>query len=322
MKRFHTVAACLVFALGCAGSDAPGPERSDRGRDLTDSHAVLYDVVIYGGTSGGIAAAVQVASMGYRPLVIEPGQHLGGLTSGGLGATDIGNKAAIGGVAREFYREVMRHYAKPSSWRQQQPSEYRNYLARRGGGEDTMWTFEPHVAEAIYRRWVADAGIEVVYGERLHRGDSSAAGVVRDGARIVSIRLESGRTISGRVFIDASYEGDLLAAAGVSYTVGREANALYGETLNGVQTKNALHHQMHAGVDPYVVPGDPSSGLLPGIDPNGAYARGDGEGRRARSGVQPAAVCDRRAREPHTVCETRGLRRELVRALVSKLRGG
>ena len=223
-----------------------------------------YDVVIYGGTSGGVAAAVQVRRMGKTCVLIEPGKHLGGLTSGGLGATDIGNKAAIGGIAREFYQAIRKHYEDPAAWKQSKQAV---------PNEDAMWVFEPRVAEAVYRQWVKDNGIEVVFGERL----DLKRGVQKDGARIVSIAMESGAVFVGKRFIDATYEGDLMAKAGVSYHVGREANSVYGETLNGVQVKNAKHHQLVPKVDAYVKPGDPASGLLPGVvaGPPGEEGSGD-----------------------------------------------
>ena len=233
---------------------------------------IRAEIVIYGGTSAGVAAAVQATRMGKSVVLIEPGRHLGGLTSGGLGATDIGNKAAIGGIARDFYREVFRHYAKDEAWRQQTRDEYAE--RRTSGNEDTMWTFEPHVAEAIYDRWVADADIPVHFGERL---DLDKGVRKRDGV-IQSIRMESGLEFEGSMFIDATYEGDLLAKAGVSYTVGREANAQYDETLNGVQFGQRWH-QFNENVDPYQVPGDPSSGLLPGVHGDSPGVHGEGDHR-------------------------------------------
>ncbi len=223
------------------------------------------DVVIYGGTSAGITAAIQTAREGRTAVLIEPTKFLGGLTTGGLGATDIGNKRAIGGISREFYGGIFRHYSDPAKWKQQTREQY---FAKRPHGnaenEDTMWTFEPHAATEVYDAMLKAAGerVKVVFGERL----DLKKGVVKDGARIVKIVMESGREFSGKVFIDATYEGDLMAKAGVSYHVGREANSVYGETLNGVQVGHAKSHQFIVKVDPYVKPGEPSSGLLPGIE--------------------------------------------------------
>ncbi|MGB7158518.1 MAG: FAD-dependent oxidoreductase [Tepidisphaeraceae bacterium] len=231
--------------------------------------AQTYDLVIYGGTSGGISAAIQAARMGKTAVLIEPTQFLGGLTTGGLGATDIGNKRAIGGISREFYGRVWKHYNEAGNWKHQTRDDYFASKKRLANdpNENTMWTFEPHVATRIYDDMLREAGerITVVRGERL----DLARGVVKDGPRIVRIVMESGRAFEGRMFIDATYEGDLMAKAGVKYHVGREANSVYGETLNGVQAAHAVSHQFTHKVDPYVKPGEESSGLLPGINPDG-----------------------------------------------------
>jgi hypothetical protein len=219
----------------------------------------VNDLVVYGGSAGGVVAAVQARRLGKTAVLIEQGQHLGGLTSGGLGATDIGNKAAIGGISREFYQRVKKHYADPANWTREKPGDYRSGRNSEQAQEDAMWTFEPSVAERILDEMCNEAGVVVVKGERLDLKD----GVMKKEGRIESIRMESGRTFAGKMFVDATYEGDLMAKAGVSYTVGREANSQYGETLNGVQTKNATKHQFVKGVDPYVKKGDKSSGLLP-----------------------------------------------------------
>lgn len=233
----------------------------------------IYDLVIYGGTSGGIAAAVQARRMGKTAVVVEPGKHLGGLTSGGLGATDIGNKAAIGGISREFYQRIKKHYSDPANWKYEKPENYRSGRTSEQAQEDAMWTFEPSVAETLFVQMCQEAGVVVVKQERL----DLTHGVEKRDGRITSIRMESGQSYRGRMFIDATYEGDLMAKAGVSFTVGREANSQYGETLNGVQTKNATKHQFVAGVDPYVKKGDKPSGLLPNVhgEPSGAEGSGD-----------------------------------------------
>jgi hypothetical protein len=239
-----------------------------------------YDVVVYGATSAGVMAAVQAKRMGKTVVLVGPDVHLGGLSSGGLGFTDTGSKAVIGGLARDFYHRVWRHYDRPEAWVWQKREEYGN----RGqgtpaidGAQRTMWIFEPHVAEAVFEGYVKEYGIPVHRDEWLDR----EAGVTRTGNRITRVRMLSGRTYEARMFIDATYEGDLMAAAGVSYHVGRESKAAYGEEWNGVQT-GVLHHRHHFGVlkkpvSPYVVPGDPSSGVLPRVstDPPGEYGAGD-----------------------------------------------
>lgn len=238
-----------------------------------------YDIVIYGGTSGGIAAAVQAKRMGKSVVVIEPTQRVGGLSTGGLGQTDIGNKAAVGGIAREFYQAVKAFYQDPEVWTWQTAEEYRSEgQSRTNPGEDTMWTFEPSAALKIYESWIEKYQIPVIYGERLDR----VGGVAMTRSipwRIIAIRMESGQSFAGKMFLDATYEGDLMAVAGVRYTVGREANSEYGETLSGVQTARAVHHQIVDGVDPYVTPGDPTSGLLPFINPDTPEEDGTGDKR-------------------------------------------
>ncbi len=232
-----------------------------------------YDVVIYGGTSAGFSAAVQSARMGKSVVIIEPSKHLGGLTTGGLGWTDSGNKAVVGGISREFYQRVKKHYDQPGAWKYNKQDKYPYYRAK----DDAMWTFEPHVAEQIMRDWLKELKAPVVYGERL---DRSGKGVKKDGQRITTITMESGKTYAGKMFIDATYEGDLMAAAGVSYHVGREANDKYNETLNGLQrAKNNHNHRFVVKVDPFVKPGDPKSGLLFGIEPDPKEPDGSGDHR-------------------------------------------
>ncbi len=236
-----------------------------------------YDVVVYGGSSAGIAAAVQVKRMGGSVIVIEPSRRIGGLTTGGLGQTDIGNKAAIGGISREFYRRIRKHYNDEANWKWQKKDQYRSGgQSRTAAEEDTMWTFEPSAALKVMQGFVDEYQIPVVYEQRLLRDGS---GVILKANGISEIRTEAGLVVRGRMFIDATYEGDLMAEAGVSSIVGREANAQYGETLSGVQTKRSIHHQFVDGVDPWVKPGDPSSGLLPGIDSDGPGEEGAADSR-------------------------------------------
>jgi len=232
------------------------------------------DIVIYGGTSSGIVAAIQAKRAGKSVVLIEPSNHLGGLTTGGLGATDIGNKGVIGGLARDFYHRVWKHYQNDDAWAHETRDEYNGRNVRYNPADDTMWTFEPHVASQIYREMLTEAAIAPVINERLDRQN----GVKKNGARIESITTESGRTFTGRVFIDATYEGDLMAAAGVGYHVGREGNDVYGETLNGVQPGlNVKNHRFEHLVDPYVKSGDPSSGLLWGIQTKSLPPKGTGD---------------------------------------------
>ncbi len=265
--RAHWKPACLGLSAVLAVVSSLGADEKS------------YDIVIYGGTSSGVAAAVQATRMGKSVVLIEPTHRVGGLTTGGLGQTDIGNKAAIGGIARDFYRAVRKHYEDPAAWKWQTRQEYQDGgQTRTARGEDAMWTFEPSVALTIYQDWIRECEIPVVYGERLDR-QSGVAMTRSIPWRIITIRMESGLTFRGKMFLDATYEGDLMAAANVAYTVGREANSQYGESLNGVQTKNARYHQFAAGVDPYVTPGDPDSGLLPFLDPGGPGEEGSGDRR-------------------------------------------
>jgi len=237
--------------LSCSPSKVPEPQT---------------DVVIYGGTAGGVAAAIQADRMGKSVILIETTDRLGGLTTGGLGQTDIGNKMVIGGIAREFYRGIRDYYADPAHWKWQTFQEYRDEgQSRTLPGEDAMWTFEPSAALSVLARMLSGTKVSVLYNERLNR----ESGVVKEGDRLISLTTESGKTIRGRMFIDATYEGDLMAAAGVDYMVGRESVSAYGESLNGVQTAQNRYHNFVPGVDPYRIAGVPGSGLLPFIDENG-----------------------------------------------------
>ncbi len=274
------LAAPLAANASVASSTPASTVRAEKPEAVSDQGVDTdHDIVVYGGTSAGVVAAVQARKMGKSVVLIEPTHRLGGLTSGGLGQTDIGNKAAIGGLARRFYQAVREHYSRPAAWTWQRREEYMDSgQTRTVAGEDAMWTFEPSVALKIYETWVQDHQVEVVRGERLDR--RSGVAMTRSIPwRILSIRMESGRTFAGRMFIDATYEGDLMAAANVRYAVGREANSVYGETLNGVQTGNAKYHQFVPGVDPYVEKGNPASGLLPFIDLEGPGPEGAGDRR-------------------------------------------
>lgn len=255
----------LTVSLATAVAEANGQEK-------VPSDSETADVVIYGGTSAGVAAAVQVSRMGHSVLLIEPGSHIGGLTAGGLGFTDSGDKRVIGGIAREYYQRIHQHYEDPGAWVYEKSSDNDRFRP----DDDAMWTFEPKVAEALFHEMLREAKVRLVLHERLNR----TSGIKRNGSRITSITTESGRTFHGKQFIDATYEGDLMAAADVRYTVGREANSQYGETLNGNQVKSNTHsHRFLKDVDPYVKQGHPASGLLAGIESDGAGVEGSGDHR-------------------------------------------
>ena len=255
----------LLSTLLCCSPLAP----------LGATEVIEADLCVYGATAGGVAAAVQAARMGKTAVIAEFGNHVGGLTSGGLGATDIGNKAAIGGIAREFYHRIAQHYANSNAWRFEQREEY---FAQRGGrstvndlnaADATMWTFEPHVAEDVFFQMLNEEKVGVYFQQRL-------ASVLKEGGRIKEIAMENGKVYRARMFIDATYEGDLMAKAGVSYTVGREGNTKYNETLNGVRNETPKH-QFTVAVDPYLKPGDPASGLLPFIQSGDGGKPGEGD---------------------------------------------
>jgi len=285
-NRFPSCAAAIVAAAALSGA-AP----------LSAADVVQADLCVFGGTSGGIAAAVQAARMGKSVVLVEPSNYLGGLTTGGLGATDIGNKAAVGGVSREFYHRLAQHYAKESAWKLETAAQY--FARRRGGqagassltGADaTMWTFEPKVAEAVFLDMLREAKVPVHTQQRL-------TAVKKSGARITELATQPGNTYRAKMFIDATYEGDLLAKAGVSYHIGRESNATYGETLNGIRAQTP-HHQFTVPVDPFMKPGDPSSGLLPFIQPGDGGKPGDGDARVQTYNYRLCFTTDERNRLP------------------------
>ena len=237
-----------------------------------------YDLVIYGGSCAGVISAVQAKKMGKTAIIVAPEKHLGGLSSGGLGFTDTGNKAVIGGLSRDFYHRVWQYYQKPETWKWQKREEYGNKgqgTPAMDGDARTMWIFEPNIAEKVFEDYVKEFNIPVVRDEWLDR----EKGVKKEGTKITDITTLSGKTYSGKMFIDATYEGDLMAAAKVDYHVGREANSVYGEDHNGSQV-GVLHHRHHFGilkdkVDPYVVKGDKSSGVLPRISTTPPKAPGE-----------------------------------------------
>lgn len=243
---------------------------------VAQSNANTADVLIYGGTPAALTAALQIKQAGKSVIVLSPDKHLGGLSSGGLGFTDTGNKAVIGGLAKKFYQDVFNHYSQQSSWKWQSRESFGN----KGQGtvamdseNQTMWIFEPHVAERIFESWVKENQITVIREVCL---DRSAESIQMQNGKIASIKTLDGTVYKGSIFIDATYEGDLMALAKVSYTIGRESNEQYGEQWNGVQA-GVFHHRHHFArpISPYKTPGNPSSGLLYGVSdqvlgPNGS----------------------------------------------------
>jgi len=229
------------------------------------------DVIVYGGTSAGVAAAVEASRLGMSVILVGPDIHLGGLSSSGLGWTDSGRKDVIGGLAREFYQRIKIQYDQAENWKFENQKDSRHYSPDR----DAVWVFEPHIAETVFEQMVKEENIPVYRDQWLDRSD----GVSKEKGRIKMIRMLSGETYRGKMFVDATYEGDLMAAAGISYTTGRESNLQYGESLNGVNTKNANYHQFELDVDPYRIPGEPNSGLLPKIHNDGPGSEGSGDHR-------------------------------------------
>ncbi|MCF1716833.1 FAD-dependent oxidoreductase [Flavihumibacter sp. RY-1] len=210
------------------------------------------DICIYGGSSAGVMAAYTAKKMGKTVLLIEPGKRLGGLTSGGLGFTDIGNKFAISGLALDYYRRLGKQY-----------------------GTFESWIFEPGVAASLFNEYIKKANVEVWYEKALISLTKNRGAISEISVRHPYNAKDRTVRVKAKIYLDCSYEGDLLAKAGVSYTIGREANSQYGETYNGVQVEQ--YHQFPDGVDPYKIPGDPSSGLLWGISPEPLQPIGSGD---------------------------------------------
>src|SRR5690625_4038662 len=293
MERFIAfgffLGMCVVgaFTGGCVSTKSPAVAEV-----TTEEEPEVFDVVIYGGTSGGVTAAIQAAKMGKTVAIVNHYPHLGGLTSAGLGRTDTGRSSSIGGLSREFYQRVRTYYEQEEVWHQETREDY---LARSPrllpAEDDAQWGFEPHVAEAIFYEMIGEHDIAYRPDEFLIRDEGR--GVIKDGNRIVELLTESGNRYRGKMFIDATYEGDLLEEAGVSFIIGREGNDAYDETLNGIQTVQTRNHvfthegewvqpkplPVEARVDPYVIPGDPESGLLAGVNPDAGGENGEGDDR-------------------------------------------
>lgn len=247
---------------------------------ITVNATTKYDIVVYGSTSAGLTAAIQAARMDKNVLLISQTKHLGGVTSSGLGATDINRREPIGGLSREFYQRVYQYYNNPKVW--QNGKDWSYYAEQLGkhfwrGKDDKLemqWMFEPHVARKIYDEMLMEAGVKIVFNERLDLKN----GVTTKNKTITKIKMESGKEYEAKIFIDATYEGDLMAQSGVKYTVGREANSQYGETMNGVLPGNYTHKSKNK-IDPYIKEGDPKSGLLPFVEAKVPGAKGESDHR-------------------------------------------
>ena len=241
----------LCSQISLAASE---PFHSDKPEKYT------VDVCIYGGTAAGVIAAYAAEKCGKTVILIEPGKMLGGMTTGGLGQTDIGNKQAITGLSRQFYRNIGEKY-----------------------GVEEQWTFEPHTAMEVLQSYIKSAKIKVLMQQQIFKLNKSGKTIqsilVKDPSKAKSPSVE----ISAKEFIDCTYEGDLLGMSGVSYTVGREDNKQYNETVDGYflaeYHKQSGHHQFPDGVSPYKIPGDPSSGLLWGISKDQPAPAGTGDKR-------------------------------------------
>jgi len=240
---------CCIGMFGCGCSSPPTPK------------GTVYDVVVYGDSSGAVTAAVAAQRQGRSVILVNPTGFLGGMSASGLGATDfLGKRATFGGIASEFYDAIAAHY-----------------------GKDYVRSFEPHVGETAFEQLVIEAGVTVVFNDKLDR----TSGVAMEGQRITSITTLSGNTYRGKMFIDATYVGDLMAAVGVTYTVGREAEGRYNESLAGVRRGDTPNREAHytqrnkdhfiKAVDPYVIQGDPTSGLLPYVFKIDGLTNGQGD---------------------------------------------
>ncbi|KAG4276888.1 hypothetical protein FPRO04_14227 [Fusarium proliferatum] len=227
----------------------------------TTSHE--SDVIIYGNTVAALAAAIQTVRMNRTATLVFPTSRIGGLTTSGLGWTDSKDGNTIGGIAREFYGKVYEYYDNDDAWTRETRDDYlaKHIEAQPGPaiGDKVQWTFEPKVAEEILEKWIKDEGIPVFRNESILR---TSSGVKKDGTVIKSFQTRSGSTFSGKMFIDAGYEGDLMETAGISYRVGREDKQEFDESAAGIHFNEP---RRLAAIDPYNDPDDPDSGLLPGV---------------------------------------------------------
>jgi hypothetical protein len=260
MPRYSLFTILFVVICGSATALETVKEPSNPSTDMD------ADVCVYGGTSGGVIAAIQAARMKKKVLLVEPGRHLGGMTASGLCAVDIGDPRSVGGVAREYFTRLAGIYGRTLNWGE----------PLKGVATGGAFAVEPHSAEKLFQEMAREAGITVLYEKQLRAAKKT-------GARITELSFSDGTSIRARVFIDATYEGDLMAAAGVTFTLQRESNETYGETLNGIQFQPHYQPKLEWGkpgpngrradgkgiwdrdipIDPFVNKGDPASGALP-----------------------------------------------------------
>ncbi|MBQ2722688.1 MAG: FAD-dependent oxidoreductase, partial [Opitutales bacterium] len=236
------------------------------------------DIIVYGGTSGAVTSAIQSAREGKSVILVSPDKHLGAMSSAGLTFTDSGRAYTIGGISREFYRRIYEEYQNPKAWNwlKLEDDNLRGQNVKAIKHDDkTMWIFEPKVAERVFDNWIAEEKNITLFREKLLDRES---GVKKDGTKIVSIRTLDGDVFKGKMFIDATFEGDLMAASGCSYHVGREANSVYNENWNGAQP-GVLHHDhyFYKDTDPYKIKGDKSSGLMKYISDKHPGEKGQGD---------------------------------------------
>ena len=277
MKKLAALALAFGLIVPVAVGTA-GIGKADAAELTVVTEGGDYDVVVYGATSAGVTAAIAAKREGADVLLIAQNELIGGLTSSGLGATDMANKGVVGGISYEFYNRMYEYYLDDSAWTSQTRDEYFESLGVDiySGKNDTLemqWVFEPKVAEQIFTEMLIEDDVPVIFNERIDLDE----GVVTDeaGTRIEKLVTESGKEFGAKVFIDCSYEGDLMAEAGVTYTVGREANDEYGETMNGI-LPNAGEIDL---VSPYIVEGDRNSGLLPFIEDGKLGKTGEADSR-------------------------------------------
>ena len=243
------------------------------------SNTPAYDICVYGESASGVVAAIQAARMGKKVVLVSKNNHVGGLATSGLTATDMNRNDIVGGIAKEFYNNIYNYYLEPRVWRNQDRESFMESTLRRtyrGKNDERQiqWVYESSVAEKIMLEMLKTSGVEILFDHRLDLNKK----VQKEGNEIKSILLENGKSIEAKIFIDASYEGDLLARAGVSYTVGREANQQYGETFNGIRINYDQGKDLTA-ISPYVKEGNPKSGILPYITPQPWGEQGEADKR-------------------------------------------